>query len=377
MSTHIVSLGNGAWFNRVSLGDVPGPEGLWVAPAFWDLQSNGRWGVSFSDDSLTIDQVADIVHAHAALGVARLCPTLITTSFKATLHGVRTIRLACERWPEINAMVLGIHLEGPWISEQDGYRGAHPLKHVRDPDLSEFEQWQQASGGRIILVTLAPERSGAISAIQVLCKQGVAVALGHTAAEHQTIQAACLAGARLSTHLGNAMESHPARHPNPIWDQAAHPGLQASLIADGHHLGPSILRVLVRAKGMDGVILVSDFSPLAGLPAGSYGAWSVHAGGKIVVTGTPYLAGANRGLAEGLTHLMAWADIPLAQAWGSVTTNPARLIGQPVPDLLPGSLANLVVFRVTEPKLLEDSQLYPTVEVLRTCVDGRWHEPLI
>jgi N-acetylglucosamine-6-phosphate deacetylase len=344
-----------------------------IAPAFWDLQTNGRWGVSFSDDSITVEQVGEIVRAHAALGTARLCPTLITASFEATLHGVATIAQACDRWPEIEAMVLGIHLEGPWVSERDGYRGAHPFEHARDPDLGEFERWQAACGRRIRIVTLAPERLAANAAIRFLNSQGVVVALGHTAADRATIEAACQAGARLSTHLGNGVESHPPRHPNPIWDQAAQLGLSASLIADGHHLGPSIVQVLVRTKGLDRIVLVSDFSPLAGLPVGTYGPWSVDAGGKIVVTGTPYLAGANRGLDHGLANLAAWTGVTLLDAWSTVTTNPARLLGADAPAIKAGEPANFVVFHEMDNRAGQSDR--PRIEIVRTCVDGRWCEP--
>ncbi len=345
---------------------------LFVAPAFWDLQTNGRWGISFSDETLTIEQVAEIVRAHAAFGTARLCPTLITASQSATTHGLRTIRQACDRWPEIAAMVLGIHLEGPWISECDGYRGAHPLEHVRDSDLAEFAQWQEASGRRIILVTLAPERSGAIEAIEWLCRQGVTVALGHTAASSATIAAACRAGASLSTHLGNGILNQLPRHPNPIWDQAAEPQLFASLIADRYHLGSSILQVLVRAKGVEKILLVSDFSPLAGLPTGTYGPWSVDHEGKIVVTGTSYLAGANQSLAQGVATLIDWAGLPLETAWSTVTANPARLLRHQPPALTVGSPANMVLFRLSE--LPDHSTARTQIDIVRTCVDGRWYE---
>ncbi len=121
--------------------------GEWVAPAFWDIQLNGRWGISFSDPSLTVEQVADVVRAQAALGTARLCPTLITARPEALLAGVRTIADACERFPDVAARVVGIHLEGPYISPEDGYRGAHPREAVRDPDPAEFARLQEAAGG--------------------------------------------------------------------------------------------------------------------------------------------------------------------------------------------------------------------------------------
>ena len=242
--------------------------------------------------------------------------------------------------------VVGIHLEGPAISGLDGYRGAHPLDAVRDPDWGEFQELQEASGGRIVLVTLAPERSGAIDFIRKATAEGVAIALGHTAADGATIRAAVAAGARMSTHLGNGIASPIARHPNPIWEQAAHDGLDASLIADGHHLDPATLRVLVRAKTPDRVILVSDASPLAGLPPGRYGDWAVDPSGKIVVAGTPYLAGSNQGIETGLDTLLRETDLSVEQALATVTRGPARVLGCGEPTLKAGRAANLVRFRL-------------------------------
>lgn len=371
----------GAWIEvaieggRISSVDpAPGPAGTderddWVAPAFWDIQTNGRWGVSFSDPTAAVDQVAAIVRAQAGLGTARLCPTLITAPHAAMLHGVRTIARACEADPDVAARVLGIHLEGPWISGVDGYRGAHPLDSVRDPDWAAFLGLREASGGRIAIVTLAPERPGAIDFIRRAVALGVVVALGHTAADGPTLDAAVAAGATLSTHLGNGIASPLARHPNPIWDQAAHDGLQASLIADGHHLGGSILRTLVRAKTPDRLILVSDASPLAGLPPGRYGEWEVDPTGKIVVAGTPYLAGSNQGIETGVANLIRQGGLSLAEALDAATENPARLLGRPIPSIEPGQPADLIRFRAG------DGKSEPNFRLVSTCVDGRWADP--
>jgi N-acetylglucosamine-6-phosphate deacetylase len=357
----------------VALGTGDGPteeteDDDWIGPAFWDIQTNGRWGISFSDAGLTEDQVSEIVRAQAELGTARLCPTLITASRSALLHGVRTIARACEGDPAVSTRVVGIHLEGPYISEVDGYRGAHPLADVRDPDWSEFQALQDAAGGRIVLLTLAPERPGAIAFIERVVLSGVVVALGHTAADGATVRAAAAAGARLSTHLGNGIAASLPRHPNPIWEQAALDYLSASFIADGHHLGRAALRVLARAKGAERVILVSDASPLAGLPPGQYGAWAVDPSGKIVVAGTPYLAGSNQGLEVGLNHLFEATEFSLAEALATVTRNPAKLLGCPEPTLEPGQPANLMVFRRPGRGVRQGFALR------RTCVDGEWVE---
>ena len=184
------------------------------------------------------------------------------------LHGLRTIAAACDRDADVARRVIGIHVEGPFISEQEGYRAHHPANAIRDPDWALFEEFQRAAGGRIVLITLAPERTGAIEFIRRATDAGIVVALGHTAASGSVIREAVEAGAKLSTHLGNGIAGMLPRHPNPIWDQAAVDELDASFIADGHHLGAATLRVLARAKGPARTILVSDASPLAGLPAG-------------------------------------------------------------------------------------------------------------
>jgi N-acetylglucosamine-6-phosphate deacetylase len=327
-----------------------GPEDDWVAPAFWDIQMNGRWGHSFSSPDLTVEQVATIVRAQAALGTARVCPTLITAPIDHLIHGLRTIARACDAFPDVAARVAGIHLEGPFLSERDGYRGAHPLDAIRDPDWDLHCRLQDASGGRIILTTLAPERPGAIAFIGKAVASGVVVAIGHTAAVGATIRAAVDAGATLSTHLGNGIASPLDRHPNPIWEQAALDGLSASFIADGHHLDPAALRVLARAKGPGRTVLVSDASPLAGLPPGTYGPWAVDPSGKIVVAGTPYLAGSNQGLEIDVRNLMAATGWLLPEVLAAVTRNPARLLGRPEPRLEPGEPANLVIFRRPRPE---------------------------
>jgi N-acetylglucosamine-6-phosphate deacetylase len=316
---------------------------VWITPGFCDIQTNGRWGISYSSPSLTIEDVIRVVLAQAELGTSRLLPTLITASFEATRHGVETIARACVEDEQVGRMVVGIHLEGPWISSVDGYRGAHPIEHARDPDLDEFDAWQEAACGRVRLVTLAPERRGGIEAIRALVARGVVVAIGHTAADGETIRETQFAGATLCTHLGNGIASPLPRHPNPIIHQAVADGLVGSFIADGHHLDDDTLKMLVRAKGIGRTILVSDASPLAGLPVGTYGEWAVDPSGKVVVAGTPYLAGSNQGLDVGLTTLRRVTGLPLRILLETVLGRPAQVVGARLPPIREGQLAELVV----------------------------------
>ena len=329
------------------------PADAWVAPALWDIQVNGHGGHSFASRDLTVNQVADIVREQARMGTARLCPTLITAPIDHLLHGLRTIALACDTFPDVARSVIGIHVEGPFLSEQEGYRGAHPALAIRDPSWALLEDLQQAAGGRIVMMTLAPERNGSMEFIRRATAAGIVVALGHTAASGDVIRQAVAAGARLSTHLGNGIASMLTRHPNPIWEQAAHPGLFASFIADGHHLDLATLRVLALAKGPARTILVSDASPLAGLPPGRYGEWAIEPTGRIVVVGTPYLAGANHSLVTGLSNLVSATGWTMEEVLATVTSNPARLLGQAAPSLGARQPANLVVFRRPGPGTFE------------------------
>ncbi len=305
----------------------------WVVPGLWDLQVNGCRGISFSNEGLTVGQVRAVCEFVRRDGVSRFCPTLITASPEAMRHGVATIAAACEGDELVRRMVLGIHLEGPAISEVDGYRGAHPREWVRDLEWSELEAVQAASGGRVVLLTLAPERAGSIALIERATAAGIVVALGHTAADGATIAAAVEAGARLSTHLGNGIASPLPRHPNPIFTQAAEDRLLASLIADGRHLGIDVLRVLARAKGVERVILVSDVSPLAGSVPGVYEDWEVTSDGAVVVAGTGYLAGASRPLVEGIGRLAEATGWTIPQCVAAATWNPAQLLGAAPPAL--------------------------------------------
>ena len=359
---------DGAFIRAVEVTEVrrePHPDDLWVAPAFYDIQTNGRWGYSFSSPDLTYDQVVEVARAQRALGTARFCPTLITAPVESFLHGLRTIAAVCDGEPDVGRMIAGIHLEGPFLSERDGYRGAHPASAIRDPDWALFQEFQKASGNRVALMTLAPERPGSPEFIRLATASGVRISIGHTAAEGSRIREAVEAGATLSTHLGNGIVSELPRHPNPIWRQAAEDRLMASFIADGHHVDLETLRVLTRAKGKSRTILVSDASPLAGLPPGTYGNWAVDPSGKIVVAGTPYLAGSNQGLDVGIRNLLASDSWTLAEAVETVVANPCHLLGLPSPRLEANFPATLVVF----------SQLNGFT-LHRTCVDGVWAEAL-
>jgi N-acetylglucosamine-6-phosphate deacetylase len=320
----------------------------WVAPALFDLQINGCDGHSFNSERLTVEAIRHIVGVCRRHGIGALCPTLVTNSFQALAHGMTTLRQACAADPDLARAILAIHLEGPYISPEDGPRGAHPRQHVRPPDWDEFRRLQEAADGRIRLVTLAPEHEGSLLFIERLTAAGVVVALGHTAASGSRIRDACTAGARLSTHLGNGSHAMLPRHDNYIWEQLAEDRLWASIICDGHHLPPAVIRCLLRVKTPARTILTCDASSLAGLPPGRYREWGqdfeVLPEGKVVVPGTAYLAGSWAFTDLCIGHVLRCTGIALAEAVDMAGARPRELLGLPPRRLQVGDPADLVLF---------------------------------
>jgi N-acetylglucosamine-6-phosphate deacetylase len=320
----------------------------WIAPSFFDIQVNGCHGVSFNSDQLSADDVKRVAGTCRTHGIGGFCPTLITGSTEALAHGFATLARLCDRDRQLGRAMPAFHLEGPYIAAEDGPRGAHPKQHVRPPAWDEFRRWQDAAGGRIRIVTLAPELPGAVPFIEKMAAAGVVVSIGHTAATPEQIRAAVQAGARLSTHLGNGAHGILPRHPNYIWEQLAADELWASVIADGHHLPPSFLKAILRVKTPARTVLISDAGTLAGLPPGRYECWGqefeVHPTGKIVMPGTEYLAGAAVFLdtCVGSVLNLGLADLPEAVAMAAI--RPRELLGLPVPRIEVGEPADFTVF---------------------------------
>jgi len=315
----------------VTDADVLGGEDCWVVPGLIDIQVNGYLGHDFCSGEITVDDVIAVADRLAAAGVTSFCPTVATNSAAAMESSLQTIALACERSKLARERILAVHLEGPYISSEDGPRGAHPLEYVRDPDWGEFTQFQKAAGGRIGLVTVAPELPDALDFIYKARKAGVVVAIGHHAATREQINAAVFAGATLSTHLGNGAHKRMFRHQNYIWEQLANDALMASVIVDGHHLTPAVVRSFYSVKGPGRLVLISDVIAPAGLPPGRYQFMGLDVeaqeDGCVHLSGTPYLAGSTLKLYEAIGNVMRFAGASISDAVRMATENPARLLG--------------------------------------------------
>ena len=321
-------------------------RGRWITPGLFDLQVNGIGGINLTDRSLTMAQASRADEMVRASGTSRWCPTVITSSFETARAALETLAgaMTAGRMPGAHA----IHLEGPWLSDADGPRGIHRREYIRDPSVEEWDALQQAAGGRIGILTLAPERRGAAEVIRRAAGAGVVVSIGHTAATVDEIGAAVRAGARMSTHLFNGCAPLMGRHTNVIYSQLAEDALCACFIADGHHVPFPALRIGLRAKGPRRSILVSDLAPLAGLADGEYemeGNRVVLQDGGLRVKDSGLLSAAARTLAEDVQWLSRQPEPGLEQALLMATLNPAALMGNPSwADLSPGRRGPLAVF---------------------------------
>ena len=320
----------GGQVNRVDEVESDSASTLWYAPVFIDIQINGFQGINFSESKrLTVDDVAKVVGTLRSHGVGYFLPTVTTSSFDNIHRSFETLSASCQN-PDVARSIPGFHLEGPYISSEDGPRGAHPLEHARAPSWDEFQRWQEAANGMIKLVTLAPELPGAISFIEKLRRKNIIPAIGHTNAETHDIENAVEAGAVLSTHLGNGAHAMIRRHPNYIWDQLANDNLTASLIPDGFHLPPNVLKTMIRAKGIEKSILVTDAVTVAGLEPGEYiaggKAVELTADGVVKLSGTDYLAGAALKMSDGIFNTAQFAEIEPRTAIEMASYHPYRLL---------------------------------------------------
>jgi N-acetylglucosamine-6-phosphate deacetylase len=337
-----------------------GGEELRVAPGLIDIQINGYDGVDFNDQDTSVEQIAAATQKLWRTGVTAFCPTVITGSFDHISRCVSNLVRAADESAEFARAMIGIHVEGPFISPEDGPRGAHPKQHARAPDWDEFQRWQDAARGRIRIVTLAPEWPGAIDFIERAADSGVVVAIGHTAATPAQIADAARAGARLSTHLGNGSHAKIDRHPNYIWEQLANDDLWASFIVDGQHLPPSVVKCFLRSKGVTRSILVTDAIAAAGLPAGRYRLGTVDVevtpDRRVNLPGTPYLAGSVLEMPDAISKTVQYSAMTLHDALRMVSANPAELLGLGAEfgSIEIGRRADLILFRWNEDNSIFD-----------------------
>jgi N-acetylglucosamine-6-phosphate deacetylase len=312
-----------------------------LAPGFVDLQVNGCYGADFVDASP--QQWDALTTRLLETGVTALLPTFITAPVGELAAALRRTRQVLRELPDRpRARVLGVHLEGPFLSEQR--RGAHDPSWLRDPTAADVHELLDAGEGLLRLVTLAPEREAALDAVRSLVAAGVVVSVGHSDATAAQVEAAADAGARMVTHLFNAQRPLLHREPGVVGQALADERLTSGLILDLHHVSAQAARIAF-AAAPGRVVLVTDAAAPAGMPPGRYAL-----GGQPVVLaeGSPPLRedGTIAGSALRLDDAVANAvrlGVDLATAVAAASTVPADLVGRPdLGRIAPGASADLV-----------------------------------
>ncbi len=342
------------------------PANHYIAPGLVDLQINGFKSVDFNTVGLQVSDVLALTNILLKKGITSYFPTIITNSDESVESLIEIIISACESNSKINDCIGGIHLEGPFLSLEDGPRGAHPKVFIKAPNWELFSKWQEAAKGRIRIITLSPEWTEAIDFIKRCTKSGVIVSIGHTAATPGQIKQAIEAGASMSTHLGNASHTLLPRHHNYVWEQLASDALWSTLIADGFHLPDALLKVFLRTKPNKS-ILVSDATSYADLPAGSY---SSHIGGDVILDDSgrlfmehspSMLAGSAQSLLWCVNQVVKKNLLSLSEAWDMASIKPTEaLFGKAHNNLEVGNLADLVIFKLEK----------NTIKIIKTIKSG-------
>lgn len=361
-----VAIADGKIVKIERVGPASEPSKFYIAPGLVDLQINGYMGVGFSDKHLSLENMRKATKALWKEGVTTFLPT-VTTNDPYSLKESFKILSGFLDDEEIGKSIAGFHLEGPYISPVQGYRGAHAEKNIRKPDWIEFSELQKAAHNQIRLITVAPEVDGAIQFIRKCYETGVVVALGHHNGSAEEIKEAVDAGASMSTHLGNGCANTINRHINPLWPQLAEDRISATIIADGFHLNKEEVQCFYKMKGVERTILVSDALDLAGLPPGEY----QRGGATILLTADVakfpaenVLAGAAKPISTGVMNVMKFTNCSLGNAIQMASTNPARSVGlNNIGEIKLGKRADLILFTIEDGKMVIQKTIIAGKEV--------------
>jgi len=322
---------------------------LFVSPGLIDNQINGYAGVDFSGNSFQAEDLLRAVQSIWKDGVTTFLPTLITNSDENLKRNLRVLSTALKEDKNLKDSIPGFHLEGPYISPDDGYRGCHPLQYIRKPSWKEYLDYQEAAGGKIVEITIAPEIEGAIDFIGKIAREGIIVALGHTNASSEQIIKAVENGAKLSTHLVNGCANFIHRHKNPIWQQLANDQLTPTIIGDGLHLSAEEVQVIYKVKGPGNMILISDVIYLIGMAPGIYTFLEsdvvLGEDGMLFNPDLNCMAGASFPLKKGVENMMNFTGCSLTKAIDMASLNVAGVLNlKDRGRLESGRRADLILF---------------------------------
>ena len=299
-------------------------EGKKVVPGFIDVHSHGAVGVDVN--AATAEELEKIGHFMATQGTTSWICSVLTDTKEQTLWCIDEFKKHKEMEGN-GANLLGIHLEGPFLAKE--FKGAMPEHLLRDADVELLKEYQEAAEGDIRYLTVSPEIDGIVDAIPEIKDLGIVVAIGHSGADYDTSMKAIENGAASCTHIFNAMKLLHQHFP-AIMGAALESDIYCEAICDGRHLHPGVVRLLLKTKGLDKVVAITDSIMAAGLPDGNY---KLGVNDVVVVEGDAKLAsngvraGSTLTTGQALKNIMAFTGRPLEEVLKLLTENPAKLIG--------------------------------------------------
>jgi len=308
-------------------------------PGLVDLQVNGYKGVDFSSGDLRRDDFILACREMLEAGTTAFLPTMVTSPEAVYEHNLPIIAEAMEL-AEFRGRLLGVHIEGPFISAKVGTCGAHNAEWIRPPDIGLLDRLIGWADGKVKLLTIAAEPAGAEELARYAVSRGIAVALGHQEAQEEDLERLVRAGAVAITHLGNGVPAMLPRHNNPVWAGLAEDRLFATIITDGNHLPPSILKTIIRAKGPVLCIVISDATSLAGYEPGTYETLGhkviLEKNGRLHDPETGYMCGSSATMLKCMNHLASLDILSADELIAMGFHNPLSLIGLAPNDVKPG-----------------------------------------
>jgi N-acetylglucosamine-6-phosphate deacetylase len=323
---------NGIITHLEPAADKP-PADVWLAPGLFDLQVNGYGGIDFQQDDLTLEGLLTAARQLRRAGCTRFFATLITDEWSKLTARLRRLKKFREQSTELKSAIAGWHVEGPFLSSEPGFHGAHNPAWMIDPTPAHIRELRVLTENDPLLLTVTPERAGALEAIALATSLGIKISLGHTNASSEILRSAVLAGATGFTHLGNGCPRELDRRDNILWRVLDTPGLTAGLIPDGFHVSPALFRLLHRCLGSQAVYYTTDAMSAAGAPPGRYklGELEMEVGPDQVVRqpGKSNFAGSALRPFDGVGRAAQMLNLSWQETWGRASEAPARFMGLP------------------------------------------------
>lgn len=312
-------------------------HGLYASPGFIDLQVNGSGGYNFMEASY--EEIGQILSFHARHGTTALLATTVTAPLEEIRKTIHTVRDAAQK------IILGMHIEGPFVSQKQ--KGAQNPQYLMTPSLEKLDELASGYEEFIRIVTLAPELAGARELIARIKEMGAVPSLGHSDATYEETLKAIGEGVALFTHLFNAMRGLHHREPGVV-GAALESDVMVELIADGIHVHPALIRLLVKVKGIDEICLVTDSISAAGLEDGEYrlGGLKVYVREGIARLSDGTLAGSTLFMNRAVRNFIEFTGVSLPEAVRAASLNPATLLGvdERKGSIEEGKDADIVIF---------------------------------